>query len=161
MYSIRLDGDVSRLQKTLDKMSKPDFKGINTAIAESLRTTTRERFKEEKSPSGKPWKKSIRVRDQGGVTLSDTARLKNSIRSKADTESAAVGTNTIYARTHQYGDKRIIRAKTIKGLRFHSGGKWIRKKQVTVNIPERPFLGISEEDTKEIQSILENAFENM
>ncbi|MBB6214065.1 phage virion morphogenesis protein [Anaerosolibacter carboniphilus] len=157
MNSIRLEGDVARLTKTLKNMENTDFKGINQAIAESLRTTTRERFKDQKSPSGKEWKKSIRAREQGGTTLSDSARLKNSIRSKSDESSAAVGTNTIYARTHQFGDKRTIRAKTKNGLKIRVGGKWFTKKQVTIRVPERPFLGISNEDTKEIQSILEDA----
>jgi phage virion morphogenesis protein len=138
-------------------MENTNFKGINQAIAESLRTTTRERFKDQKSPSGKEWKKSIRARERGGVTLSDSARLKNSIRSRSDGSSAVVGTNTIYARTHQFGDTRTIRARAKNGLKFKIGNKWVTKKQVTIRIPERPFLGISEEDTKEIQSILEDA----
>lgn len=159
MISIRLDGDTRKLLRRLKHLSDIDKKGINSVLASSMRTSTRERFKEEKSPEGKKWIPSIRAVDQAGVTLSKTSRLKNSIRCYSSSIGFAVGTNTIYARTHQYGDKgRIIRAKTPKGLTFkNKKGNWIRKEQVTVNIPERPFLGYSEEDFAEIKATIEEA----
>ncbi len=160
MYSIRLEGDVRRLTKRLRNLKEADVKGTGMALAESLRTSTRERFRTEKSPEGKPWKQSIRASQEGGSTLTDTAGLKNSIKSSADNSGFAVGTNKIYARTHQFGEegRRItIMAKTSKGLVFKIGDRWIRKKQVSVNIriPARPFLGVSEEDMEEIKHTLE------
>ena len=69
---------------------------------------------------------------------------------------AAVGTNTIYAATHQFGaEDRTIRAKKGKYLRFQTGNGWVTVEKVTVNIPARPFLGISEEDQKEIREEFE------
>lgn len=161
MYSIRLEGDVRRLMKKLRGLEDVDLKGASLTLAEGLRTSTRERFKEQKSPEGKPWTKSIRANREGGTTLTDSAGLKNSIKSTADGTGFAVGTNKIYARTHQFGEKGrkiTIRAKTSKGLIFQIDGKWIRKKQVTVKIkiPARPFLGISEEDMQEIKGTLED-----
>ena len=68
----------------------------------------------------------------------------------------AVGTNSIYAATHQFGDPhRVIRAKKKKNLKFKINGQWVSKKNVVVNIPARPFLGISEEDDEDIRSILD------
>lgn len=157
MNSVRLEGDIKKLTQALKRIESTDFENINLAIAESLRTTTTDRFKEGKDPKGKSWRKSIRASQQGGTTLIDTARLKNSIRATSDKSGAVVGTNTIYAQTHQFGDKRTIKAKTKNGLRFKIGGKWATKKKVTISIPERPFLGISDEDEREIQSILEDA----
>lgn len=161
MYSIRLEGDVRKLIKRLKNLEGADIKGTGRALAESLRTSTRERFKTEKSPEGKPWKKSIRASQEGGTTLTDSAALKNSIKSSADNSGFAVGTNKIYARTHQFGEKGrkiTIKAKTSKGLVFKIGDSWIRKKQVSVNIkiPARPFLGISEDDMEEIKHTLED-----
>ncbi|WP_261945375.1 phage virion morphogenesis protein [Paenibacillus melissococcoides] len=94
--------------------------------------------------------------------MTDSARLKNSIKSTADGSGFAVGTNVIYARTHQFGEKGrsvTIRAKTRRGLIFKIDGRWIRKRQVKVNIkiPARPYLGISEEDMLEIKGTLEDA----
>lgn len=159
MYSIRLEGDTTRLMKKLSQLQNMNVKGINTAIGEGLRTSTADRFKEQKEPSGKSWRTSIRASTQGGVTMTDSARLKSSIRSKSDKTGAAVGTNVKYAATHQFGDKRTIRAKSSKGLRFNVGGQWVTKNKVKVNIPARPFLGISKDDEQEIRGILEDALE--
>lgn len=157
MYSIRLEGDVRRLMKKLRRLENVDIRGASLVLSEALRTSTKERFKEEKDPEGKAWTKSIRATQEGGSTLTDSAGLKNSIKSTADGSGFAVGTNKIYARTHQFGEKkRVIKAKTSKGLRFKVDGEWVRKKQVTVKIPKRPFLGISEEDMLEIRATLED-----
>lgn len=157
MYSIRLDGDVRRLMKKLAKLETTDFKSSSLALAEVLRESTRERFKEQKSPDGKAWKTSIRAAAEGGTTLTDSAGLKNSIKSTADGTGFAVGTNKVYARTHQFGEEgRTIRAKSSRGLRFQVNGQWRNKKKVVVKIPARPFLGISEEDMQEIKGTLED-----
>lgn len=164
MRSIRIEGDTRRLIKRLKELSDIDKKGVNRALAEAVRSSTRERFKEEKSPEDKRWEKSIRASQEGGVTLTKSADLRNSIKSTSAPSGFAVGTNKIYARTHQFGEKGrkiTIRAKTSKGLIFKIGDQWIRKRQVTVKvkIPARPFLGLSEEDLLEIKSTLENVFE--
>lgn len=158
MYSIKLEGDTTRLIKQLKKFKDIDVKGINSNIAESLRTSTLDRFKESRDPEGKKWKTSIRAASESGKTLVQTAQLRNSIRSKADKSGAAIGTNVKYAATHQFGDKRTIRAKSNKGLRFNISGHWVIKKKVKVNIPARPFLGISKEDEEEIKGILQETF---
>lgn len=161
-YSIRLEGDVRKLMKRLKHYSDLDKKHITAAMAEAVRTSTLERYKQEKDPEGKKWKSSIRAEAEGGKTLTDTARLRNSIRAKSDVSGFTVGTNTIYASTHQLGEKGrkiTIRAKTSKGLVFKIGDQWIRKRQVTVRvkIPARPFLGLSEDDLQEIKGTLEDA----
>ena len=161
-YSIRLEGDVRKLMKRMKGFSELDKKGVTAAMAEAVRTSTLERFRTEKDPEGKKWKSSIRAATEGGKTLTDTARMKNSIKGKSDASGFAVGTNTIYASTHQLGEpgrKITIRAKTSKGLVFKIGGKWIRKKEVTVRvkIPARRFLGLSEDDMQEIKGTLEDA----
>lgn len=163
-YSIRLEGDVRRLMRRTKKLSDVDKKGINRALAEGVRTSTKRRFKTTKAPNGEKWEESQRAREENGVTLTDTARLKNSIKSMTSTSGFAVGTNTIYARTHQFGEPGrtvTIQAKTTKGLVFQVDGRWIRKKKVTVHvkIPARPFLGLDEEDMHEIKGTLEDAFE--
>lgn len=156
VYSVRLDGDVRRLMKKLGKMKDIDLKGANLVLAEALRSSTRQRFKDEVNPDGRKWESSIRATNEGGTTLTDTAGLKNSIKSTADKSGFAVGTNKIYAKTHQFGDERTIKARTSRGLRFKINGKWVTKKKVDVSIPERAFIGISEEDMQEIKGTLED-----
>lgn len=161
---IRLEGDLRRLRKKIAGMQNVDYAGLGRVMAEALRTSTRERFKAQKSPEGKAWQPSIRAQSEGGVTLTETAALRNSIRATSNKTGFAVGTNLVYARPHQLGDegrKMTIRAKTSRGLRFKIGGKWITKKQVTIttNTPARPYLGISEEDMLEIKGTMEDALE--
>lgn len=154
-------------------MNNIDIRGTLNAIAEGLRTSTVERFDNQTDPDGNRWKPSIRVRKNGGKTLTSTAALKTSIRAQSDDESATVGTNMIYAATHQFGDKRTIkipektiRAKNGKALRFVIDGKVIYRRQVTVrahdvhvDIPARPFLGLSREDEDDINELLQAMME--
>ena len=156
--SVRLDGEVDELLARLNQMSGIDKAGVMNAIAEGLRTSTVERFSSEESPEGSKWKPSIRATRQG-KTLTKTVGLKNSIKAQADGTGAAVGTNLISAATHQFGDERTIRAKKGRYLRFQIGDRWVSIPSVRVNIPARPFLGISKEDEEEIKAILDEVFE--
>lgn len=157
--SVRLEGDTEELLERLNDIAHIDKAGLMNAIAEGLRTSTVERFGEEESPEGRKWEASIRARSEGGKTLQDTNVLMNSIRSEADSTGASIGTNTVYAATHQFGDTRTIRAKNGKYLHFRIGERWVNVPAVTVEIPARPFLGVSEEDEKEIMELLEETFQ--
>lgn len=156
---VKVTGDNRRLIKRLQMMAELDVKGINKSIAEGIRTSTMERFRLEKDPEGKKWKPSIRVREEGGKTLTETAKLKTSIRSTVSAGGWAVGTNDIRAATHQFGDERTIRARKGPVLRFKVNGVWVSTKQVHIRIPARPFLGISEDDDKMIRAELKAALE--
>lgn len=155
--SVRLDGEVDGLLARLKQMSDIDKAGVMNAIAEGLRTSTVERFSSEESPEGTKWKPSVRAQQKGGKTLTDSAVLKNSIKAEADSSGAAVGTNLVYAATHQFGADRTIRAKNSRYLRFQIGDRWVSVPSVRVSIPARPFLGISREDEEEIKEIIEEA----
>lgn len=161
MSSVRaeLSGETDELLQRLNRLSHLETRGVLNSIAEGLRTSTVERFTEEKSPEGTSWKTSIRAREEGGKTLTKTTQLKNSIRSEVSDGGLAVGTNDIRAATHQFGDERTIRAKNKKYLTFKVGGQWRRVAYVKVSIPPRPFLGISEEDEQDIKDSLEEIFE--
>ena len=156
--SVRLDGETDALLKRILSLKNIDKAGVMNAIAEGLRTSTVERFNSQESPDGTKWKPSIRATSTDGKTLIQSSGLRTSIRSTANSSSAAVGTNLIYAATHQFGDRRTIRAKNGKYLRFKIGNKWVSVPTVRVNIPARPFLGISKEDEKEIRELLEDMF---
>ena len=144
--SVRLDGETDALLKRILSLKNIDKAGVMNAIAEGLRTSTVERFNSQESPDGTKWKPSIRAASTDGKTLIQSSGLRTSIRSTANSSSAAVGTNLIYAATHQFGDQRTIRAKNGKYLRFQIGNKWVSVPSVRVNIPARPFLGVSKED---------------
>lgn len=156
--SVRLDGETDALLKRILSLKNIDKAGVMNAIAEGLRTSTVERFNSQESPDGTKWKPSIRAASTDGKTLIQSSGLRTSIRSTANSSSAAVGTNLIYAATHQFGDQRTIRAKNGKYLRFQIGNKWVSVPSVRVNIPARPFLGVSKEDEEEIRELFEDMF---
>ena len=104
MYSIRLDGDTRAMLRRIRSFSEIDKQGINAALAEGVRESTLERFKQSKDPDGRRWKTSIRAAQEGGKTLIQSAQLRNSIHAKSDASGFAVGTNVKYAATHQFGE---------------------------------------------------------
>lgn len=68
------------------------------------------RFVLEKDPQEKPWKPSQRALRDGGQTLTDTGRLRGSIRFASDKNSAEVFTNSlVYAAPHNYGIGQVKR----------------------------------------------------
>lgn len=111
------------------------------AIGESLVSSTLARFKASAGPDGKPWTplkrrpRPKRASGGGGGSkpLIDTGALRRSIHTQLGTDSVAIGTDLVYAATHQYGDpKRKVSA--------------------------RPFLGLSDEDREEIQDVTAGYF---
>jgi len=72
-------------------------------IGEEVISQTRQRFRDEKAPDGTAWKRSQRAEAEGGQTLTDTARLKNSLSRNVDADSVEVGFDVIYAAIHQLG----------------------------------------------------------
>lgn len=157
MYSIRIEGDTRAMLRKIRSFSEIDKKSINAALAEGVRESTLERFKQSKDPDGKKWKTSIRASSENGKTLIQSSQLRNSINSVSDATGFAVGTNAKHAATHQFGEPgRTIRARKKKALRFMVDGKWVSKKQVRIRIPARPFLGLSDEDMREIKATVED-----
>jgi phage virion morphogenesis protein len=153
--SIRLEGDWSKLERHLERMFRINFTALHKEIGEHLVSSTQERFRTSTAPDGTRWPESIRAREEGGRTLRDTSRLRNSIDCVARPDRVVVGTNVVYARIHQFGGE--IRARRAKYLRFRIGRRWALKR--TVRIPARPFLGISDEDRTAIDKIIRNHLE--
>ncbi len=110
-------------------------------IGETLVSSTQQRFKDGVDPNGKKWKKSKRAEKEGGQTLVDSGRLRNSITYEATPQMVCIGSNVIYARIHQLG------------------GKAGRGHKVT--IPERSYLGINDEDRAEIKALMVEELKSM
>ena len=109
-------------------------KALLATIGDALVSGTIERFGQEEAPDGTAWPLSHRAAAEGGKTLMDTARLRNSINSQATDDLVMVGSNVAYARIHQLG------------------GKAGRGHKVT--LPPRPYLGVSKTDIEEVKGIL-------
>lgn len=139
MAGVRLTGSWNKLQGIIGKTIPYKMRRSQTmteAIGEALVASTRERFETGKRPDGSDWKESERVKKEDGQTLVDTAILKNSIGYEASRKAVVVGTVEIYGAIHQLGGK-AGRGKKVK-------------------IPERAYLGISEDDKDEIRGTVED-----
>lgn len=157
MFDIRLQGDTRAMLRRIRHFSEIDRRSINAALADVVRESTLERFRQGRDPEGRRWKASIRAANEGGRTLVQTAQLRNSIHARSDASGLAVGTNVKHAATHQFGEPgRTIRARRKNVLRFRVNGRWVSKKQVRIQIPARPFLGLSDEDMQEIKGTVED-----
>ncbi len=110
----------------------PVFATVGRVLANRVRLC----FKLGIDPWGSPWA-ALRLRK--GQPLRKTGRLQRSIVSRADATGVTVGTNVIYARTHQFG--ATIVPKKAKALAFPGpGGRMIFAKKVS--IPKRSFLPV-------------------
>ena len=155
MGGIKISGDWDKLKRNLYKLGRINWTGLHKEIGEHLVSSTQERFRTETSPAGSKWPPSIRARKEGGQTLSQTRRLRNSITMAARPDRVEVGTNDKRASVHQNG--AIIRPKAAKALKFMVGKRWAVKKEV--RIKARPFLGINGDDHEAINEIIKERIE--
>ena len=123
----------------LDMLDQLVAKGNNVRPAllemgEYLLQSTEQRFVDQRDPDGRPWEplnadyRSRKKRNQHLIMVLN-GYLSGSLRYQAGASSLELGTNSIYAATHQFGDDER-------------------------GIPARPFLGISKADETEIIEIL-------
>jgi phage gpG-like protein len=125
-------------------------------VGQILRTSVVRNFEEGGRPSR--WKESKRASAEGGLTLSDTGRLRNSIHAKVFSNQVQVGTNVVYAAIQHFGGStapHTIFAKPGSAL-FWPGAKHPVKKvnHPGSKIPARPFMMIQTEDWDEVKSAL-------
>ena len=147
------------------------------AIGAAMVQSTQRRFEREMGPDGRPWpklsprtanKRLGRGRRGYAHMLRVTGRLYQSISYQADGVSVAWGTNVVYGPIHQLGgtidmparSQRIYLRKIRKGgktrNRFGKAShKTAEPRDVnvgphTINIPARPYLGLSAADREEI-----------
>lgn len=120
-----------------------DLSPMMREIGGQLEASTVLRFEREVGPDGRGWLPSRRAREQGGQTLTDTARLRQSITHRAGPDSAEVGTNVVYAAIHQFGGT-IVPKSAPKLVFTLPDGTLVFVDKVT--IPARPFIGVSSDD---------------
>lgn len=150
---VRISVEDAGLRAALDRLeaAAADTAPMFDQIGAALVSSTIRRFELGVGPDGSPWQPSRRALEVSGQTLVDRGNsgLLGSITHVFDARSATVGTNLVYAAIHQRGG--TIRAKTAKGLRFKTGGRWVTRREV--QIPARPYLGIDPGDRTEILAI--------
>lgn len=126
---------------SLDKMAR--------ALSFEGEQQTRTRIQREKAaPDGTPWAANVPwyAATKKGSLLQESGSLLDSLSAQPSGTAAEWGSNLIYAAVHQYGAE--IKPKTAK--RLYVGGRFARR----VNIPARPFLGLSEENFADFEDIV-------
>jgi len=136
MASIRVQAKgFTASQKQLLQMGGPDFTAeLLESVGALVESQTRRRIQEEKeSPEGEAWEawseRYAATRHGGNSLLQGEGDLLDSIQYLAGDDEVEVGSNLVYAATHQYGDP----------------GR---------GIPARPYLGLSDEDEQEIDELI-------
>ena len=132
---IRIGVDAAAAQEALRGLAHAggDLRPALDEIGQRLATSVVERFERETAPDGAPWRPSRRAEDEGGQTLTDSARLRQSIVHAASAREAVVGTNLVYGAIHQLGSDP-------------AGGR-------PSGIPARPYLGLDGADEATIESV--------
>ena len=153
---IRVDVDDRGVQAALGRMAStldgPRSRDVFDAIGQALAKSTVDRFAREAGPDGARWPQSRRAREEGDQTLTDTARLRQSITHAAGPDHVDVGTNVLYAAIHQFGGE--IRPKAAAKLAIPDGQGGIAALVDSVTMPARPFLGIDGRDRDAIADIV-------
>ncbi|WP_051284385.1 phage virion morphogenesis protein [Desulforegula conservatrix] len=153
--NISLEGK-DKIQTMLAELERKagDLTPAMKSIGEHVVSVARLSFRFEKTPTGLPWPKSDRALKEGGQTLSDKGRLKNSITSQVSGNSVIVGTNVKYAAIHQFGFNGRISIKAHQRKVTQAFGKklkfpvWasIRAHQARMFMVDRQFLPTSLEE---------------
>lgn len=156
--SVAINMDIKGLTRIMQAFERMAYFQKNSAfdtIGALLESQTRDRIAHTKTdPLGKkwmPWSKGYaQTRSTGQSLLHSSGGLLDSIHYQQTAHGVRVGSHRVYAALHQFGGK--IAPKRTKALVFKMKGKTVFAKQV--RIPARPYLGLSDDNIKE----LKNAF---
>lgn len=137
-------GVSKRVQEFLSGLE--DLDELKHGVGLAVVSSTQKRFEDSVGPDGTSWAEAQR----GGKTLVDSGLLRDSVVHQVDGDRILVGSNRVYAGVHQFGAE--IKPKTAKVLAFSVAGKAVFAKSVT--IPARPYLGINEQDRRDIRGTI-------
>jgi len=131
-------------------------------IGEEMVEATKERFRTQRDPQGRPWQplapktRKYKRKNQDQILTLD-ARLRNSIIYQVRGNRVIWGSSLAYAAAHQLGVDRLVQVR--EHLRRIGRGR--RRRQVTVRphvrrmfLPARPFLGVSQKDLRTIERLV-------
>ena len=140
--SIEITG-LDPLIAKLERLARPDQVELMEQIGSLVESQTRNRIKNEKrAPDGTPWKKwsdeYSKTRHGGHSLLMNEGDLLDSIQWQVSGDSVEIGSNLVYARTHQLG-RKVGRGR----------------------IPARPYLGLSAENRDEISEAIDSWLESL
>lgn len=159
---------VTGYAETMQKLAAMNSKGgkipskLADVIGAHIVAATKRAFVKQQDPmTGAAWK-PLGPRSRKGVPLRDTGRLMASISAQPTASGVIVGTNLIYAATHQFGDPKR-KPKRAKYLRWSPRGSTAVHFAKKVSIPQRRFLPVSDKGGQlapSVQTALNKAMAN-
>jgi len=170
---IKLEFDPSNVQKAIKKaldLMKPD--GIPKSIAETLFDSTKRRIEAGgPGPDGESWPPlslAYLLVKKGKGMLRESNALINELKPQVspDGRLIVIGSNVPYAAIHQLGGTikkkardgevrlRKVGGRTQFAKKSHKSARTLKVRfgEHTINIPARPYLGLSEGDKREIET---------
>lgn len=140
--------DLALLDARLQALSDIDLRPLMDALGFEGEAQTRRRIETEKTaPDGTPWEPN----KTGNPILEQAGHLLDSITyALRGDDEVEWGSNRIYAAIHQFGG--TIKPKDAPYLQFQVNGQWVRVDKV--EIPARPYLGISDENWQDMAAII-------
>ena len=167
-----------RLKKLREGLS--DLEPTLDQIGKAIVKHTEQRFDKQRTPTGRPWKRSKLARKERRKTLIRSKRLKGSFEYSATKKTLAVGTDVPYAHVHQagayvkikqrddqYGGLTLsvnarVGADGVSKVRLKSRRKYHganKNKRRKFRIDRRPFLGIGKLDRAAIRETIKKTVE--
>ncbi|WP_180113383.1 phage virion morphogenesis protein [Acinetobacter sp. YH12073] len=169
--TIEADGE-SAVMQALERLSNFDqtkpalFEKIGNAVVSNIRN----RWGSGEGLEGK-WRLSGRVRREGGTTLRKNSHLLDSMTYNVIPNGVEIGTDKAYGAIHHFGGEIHYEAR-MRRTYFRQnqrtglvGNKFVRKarsnfmqesmsKAYKVNMPRRPFLGLTESDELQVMDLI-------
>lgn len=143
-------------QNFLDSLKKlADGIVHRTDLMRRLAGTMEEAVRKNFAEGGRPKWQGLKYRE--GKPLTDSGNLLGSITQAYDNHQAIVGTNSLYARIHNYGG--VITPKKGQYLKFKIGDRWVQVKKV--EIPQREFMKLTPEDEQDLIQDVQDYFQRL
>lgn len=156
MTGVSITIDLTGIDQALAALSRlvsgVGDEAMMSAIGAIGQSQTHRRIDEEKTgPDGQAWPPNR----EGTPTLRRTGQnLRERISWSASATHAEWGAEWEHAHVHQFG--AVITPKNKQALKFMLGGRFVVAKKVT--IPARPFLGISDDNARQLLQIVTDHF---
>jgi phage virion morphogenesis protein len=137
--AFKVEFDTSQLEKFVNSLSKFNPSELLDNIGALVETQTQDRFVSETDPDGKKWvawSSKYKKSGKGINILRNTQRLFGSINYQVKGNNVEVGSNVEYSAVHNYGYEK-------------------RK------IPKRTFLGMGEQNKKDVDNLVKLYMEDL
>lgn len=132
---------LERVQARISDLAQTDFGQLADEVGALVVSQTQRRIHSDKAaPDGRAWPewspRYARTRHANQSLLESDGYLLTSIQHVVEGSDVEVGSNMVYAASHQYGDPDR-------------------------NIPQRQYLGLSDSDGSEVIEAIEGFFERL